>query len=125
LFEYSLGNLLEGEVSEPDGFWRVTLGDREWLLLVFGDAAVLHHVEGEASETLFVGHLRGAKYEERFSYCKGRYRLDVRFDHPQLPGSKPLTLSVDLGEETQPLEVEALRSQLKEWASGRPGTSGA
>jgi hypothetical protein len=123
MFEYSLGNLLDGEFSEPDGFWRVTLDGREWLLFVFGEAAVLHHVEGQTSETRFLGPLRGAKYEERFSFRGDLYRLDARFDHPLLPGSKPLTLSVELDPETDRPEVNALRNRLKEWASRQAGTA--
>ena len=121
-FEYSLRTLLEGEFSEPDGFWRVTLDGHEWLLLVFGEAAVLHHVQGQTSETCFVGPLRGAKYEERFTYREDRYRLDARFGHPALPGSKPLTLSVELDPDAQHPEVEALRRQFKAWASRQAGT---
>lgn len=123
MFEYSLGDLLDGDFSEPDSFWRVTLDGRVWLLFLFGESAVLHHVDGQTSETRFLGPLRGAKYEERFSYRDNHYRLDARFDHPLLPGSKPLTLSVELDGESERPEVKTLRNQLKEWASSQAGTA--
>jgi len=116
LFEFTLGELLDGGVSEPDGFWRVTLDGHDWLLLVFGETGVLHHVEGETSEMRFLGPLAGATYVERVTGRDGRHRLDAEFDHSRLPGSKPLTLSVELDGETQP-ELQALRDRLKKWAS--------
>lgn len=117
MLEFTLGELLDAAASEPDGFWRVNLEGQDWLLLAFDETAVLCRVEGQATDTRFLGSLRGAEYAERVTSRDGGHRLDGEFSHPRLPGSKPLTLSVELDGESEQSEVRALRDRLKKWAS--------